>query len=115
VRGRIKRLVADRVIQVQAVCDTVAFGIGAHAFVGIKTRDGLTDEVGRQLVVCENVAELTRTLGEYDFIAVVIASTRDLLFEALLNEITVIPGIRWTETFETCAAAKHAYAWSWLV
>lgn len=115
VRGRIKRLLADRVIRVQAVSDAFAFGISAQAFVGVKTKDGKTDEVGRDLMACENVAQLTRTLGEYDFIAVVIANTREALVSVLLNDIAVVPGIRWTETFETCATTKHAYPWSWLV
>lgn len=115
VRGRIKRLLADRVIRVQAVSDAFAFGISAHAFVGITTRDGQTDEVGQHLKACDNVAQLTRTLGEYDFIAVVIANTREALVSVLVNDIAVIPGIRWTDTFETCATTKHAYPWSWLV
>lgn len=115
VRGRIRRLVTDRVIRIQAVSDILAFGIGAHAFVGIKAKDARTDEVGKKLAAREDVAQLSRTLGEFDFIAVLIARDRAQLVQSLVGEIAVIPGIRRTETFETCATMKHAYAWSWLV
>jgi DNA-binding Lrp family transcriptional regulator len=115
IRTRIKHLTADRVIRIQAVSDVLAFGIKAHAYVGIKTYGGRADEVGRTLIAREDIVQLSRTLGEFDFVAVVVAPTREQLVGALIDEISQIPGLRRTETFETYATTKHTYAWSWLV
>ena len=115
IRSRIKGLLADKVIRIQAVSDVLAFGMGAHAYVGITTTAGHADEVARRLVARDDVAQLSRTLGEYDFIAVVVGPTREQLVAALVNEISQIPWLRRTETFETYATTKHTYAWSWLV
>ncbi|OXR45149.1 Regulatory protein AsnC [Nocardia cerradoensis] len=115
IRSRIKRLTAGRVIRIQAVSDVVAFGIGAHAYVGITCHGGRADEVAVALAEREDVAQLSRTLGEFDFMAVIVAPTRERLVSALIDEISQIPGLWRTETFETYATTKHTYAWSWLV
>ncbi|WP_245672810.1 Lrp/AsnC family transcriptional regulator [Aldersonia kunmingensis] len=115
VRTRIRRLLSDNVIRIQAVSDVVAFGMGAHAYVGIKTQDGRAGEVASALVAREEVVQLSRTLGEFDFIAVVVADSRERLITNLVRDISQIPGLRRTETFETYATTKHTYAWSWLV
>ncbi|WP_330254966.1 Lrp/AsnC family transcriptional regulator [Nocardia sp. NBC_00565] len=115
IRTRIKHLLTHRVIRIQAISDVLAFGMAAHAYVGIKTHGGHADDVARSLIARDDVAQLSRTLGEFDFIATVIAPTREQLVAAVVNEISQIPGLRRTETFETYATTKHTYAWSWLV
>ncbi|MGW6727980.1 Lrp/AsnC family transcriptional regulator [Nocardia sp. NPDC055029] len=115
VRTRVKRLLTDKVIRIQAISDVLSFGITAHAYVGISTLGGRAQDVARDLTARPEVAQLSRTLGEFDFIAVVIAPTREELIDCLTNEIRQIPGVRRTETFETYATTKHTYAWSWLV
>ncbi|MDN2495465.1 Lrp/AsnC family transcriptional regulator [Nocardia nova] len=115
IRTRIKHLTTERVIKIQAVSDVLAFGIGAHAYVGIKTHGGSADQVAHALIAREDIAQLSRTLGEFDLVAVAVAPTREQLVSALIDEISQIPGVRRTETFETYATTKHTYAWSWLV
>ncbi|MGW5113457.1 Lrp/AsnC family transcriptional regulator [Nocardia sp. NPDC004123] len=115
VRSRIKRLLADNVIRIQAVSDISQFGIGAYAFVGITVRDGRFDEAAGALLARADLPQLSRTLGEFDFIATAFAPTRAALLSALLNEIALLPGIRRIETFEAFTTTKHTYLWSWVV
>ncbi|MFX0578488.1 Lrp/AsnC family transcriptional regulator [Nocardia nepalensis] len=115
IRARVKRLISDRVIRIQAISDVYAFGIGAHAYVGIVADGGAADDLGRRLAARDDVVQLSRTLGEFDFVAVLIGNDRAGLASALINEIAVLPGLRRTETFETYTSTKHTYEWSWIV
>ncbi|MCX2930665.1 Lrp/AsnC family transcriptional regulator [Mycobacterium sp. CVI_P3] len=115
VRGRVKRLSVENVIRIQAVSDVNAFGMNANAYIGITATRGLTDEVGQNLIQRDDVAQLTRTLGEFDYIAVVIAPDRESLHRSVFGSIATIPGVRRAELFEAWANSKHNYAWGWLV
>lgn len=115
VRSRIKRMLADRVFKIQAVCDIGAFGIGAYAFLAISSEGGRADDVAKALVDRGDVAQLSRVLGDFDLLALLIAPTREELIRAILDEISVLPGVRRTETFDTYGSTKHTYAWTWIV
>jgi DNA-binding Lrp family transcriptional regulator len=115
VRGRIKRMLNDRVFRIQAVSDIVVSGLGAHAFVGIKATPGKVDSVAKWLSGREDVGQITRVLNGFDLIAVMIAADRQALLTGIIGEISLAPGVRSTETFDTVATLKHAYAWTWIV
>lgn len=115
VRGRIKRMLTDRVFRIQAVSDVVAFGFGAHAYVGIKTAPGAVEEVAAALVQRDDVSQLTRVLDGFDLVGVLIARDHDSLVSAVFDEIALLPGVRRAETFYGCGSLKHAYAWTWIV
>ena len=115
VRGRIKRMLADRVFRIQAVSNVAAFGYAAHAFVGIKTEAGRLDEVAAALVKRDDVPEFSRILDDYDFLALLIGHDHDALISAVLDEIAHLPGIEHVEIFYGCDSIKHTYAWTWIV
>ncbi|MGW6728021.1 Lrp/AsnC family transcriptional regulator [Nocardia sp. NPDC055029] len=115
VRGRIKHMLAERVFHIQAVSDIAAFGIGTHAFIGIRTEAGSAAAVAAALVRRGDVTQLTRVIGDFDMIALLVAPDRNALATAILTDISLSPGIRSTETFETFASLKHNYAWTWIV
>jgi Lrp/AsnC family transcriptional regulator for asnA, asnC and gidA len=115
VRTRIKRMEESGLIRIQAVSDVLAFGITAHAYVGIQVAGGKIDNVRSALMECEEIAVLTRTIGEFDFFAVVAAEDREQLIGVILERISSIAGVRHTETFESWRTVKHAYTWARLV
>ena len=84
---------ADRVFRIQAVSDVVAFGFGAHAFVGIKTVPGAVDEVAAALVRRDDVSQLTRVLNGFDLVGVVIAPDHGSLVSAVFDEIALLPPV----------------------
>lgn len=115
VRGRIKRMLADRVFRIQAVSDIVAYGLAAHTFVAIKTLPGAMNDVAAVISAREDVAQLTCVLDEFDLLAVLIGRDRNVLIEAILGEISALPGVHRIEVFDGCGSLKHNYAWTWIV
>lgn len=115
VRGRIKRMQTDRVFRIQAVSDIAVSGLGAHAFIGIKAAPGKAREVAKALARRDDVAQITRLLDDFDFLAVLVAHDRPALINAVLNEIAMMPAVQRTETFDTVGTLKHTYAWTWIV
>jgi DNA-binding Lrp family transcriptional regulator len=115
VRGRIKRMQADRVFRIQAVSDIVVSGLGAHAFVGIKAAPGKVNAVAKALTQREDVAQITRVLDRLDLMVVMIAPDRQSLISAIHNEIALLSGVQSVETFDTVGTLKHTYLWTWIV
>jgi DNA-binding Lrp family transcriptional regulator len=115
IRARIRRMEDERLIRIQAVSDVVAFGLGAHAYVGIHVTGGAMSKVTKSLLRCRDIAVLTRTIGDFDFVAVIPAADREALISVILERIAAIPGVRHTETFESWRTLKHAYTWARLV
>ncbi|MGH3556629.1 MAG: Lrp/AsnC family transcriptional regulator [Mycobacterium sp.] len=115
IRGRIKRMLADRVFRIQAVSDVAAFGYRAHAFITFTVDPGMVDDVAAELAKRNDVAQLTRVLDDFDLIALVMGADNDSLMAAVLDEIALLPGIRRTETLYGCGSFKHIYAWTWII
>ena len=115
VRTRIRRMEERRLIRIQAISDVMAFGLTAHAYVGIRVEGGRVDDVADALLGRDSIAALVRSLGEFDFLAVVTASDRTALEDLILNRIGSIAGVRRTETFESWRTLKHSYNWARLV
>jgi DNA-binding Lrp family transcriptional regulator len=112
IRARLRRLESERYIRIQAIKDVETFGLGANAFVGIHVAGGEVDAVGRALLDLPGVAVVVRSLGEFDFVAVVMAGSREGLLALLLDRLDRVAGVRSTETFENYATLKHVYTWA---
>jgi DNA-binding Lrp family transcriptional regulator len=115
VRARIRRLEDEGMIRIQAISDPAAFGIGANAYIGIQVDRGRVDAVAKQLLKSDSMQLLVRSLGDFDFMAVVFGETREALIKTILEEISVIPDVRRTETFDIWRMLKHSYLWARLV
>lgn len=111
VRLRLKRMQEEKAIRIQALSDVAAFGVGAHAYVGLEVLPGRLDEVSEAVRLLPQVAVLIRSLGVFDYIAVVHAEDRRQLLEVVLNQIAATPGVRHTETMESFMTLKHTATW----
>ncbi|GEM_PF-110475 len=115
VRARIKRMQSEGLIRIQAVSDLSAFGIGAHAYVGVTVQGGRVRAVADALVKLDAAPVVIRSLGDFDLLLVLMAADREALVRTILDEIAVVPGVRRTETFESCGTLKHSFTWARLV
>lgn len=111
VRLRLKRMYDDGAIRIQAISDIVAFGLGAHAYVGIDVVPGRLEEVSSALSALDNVAVLIRSLGEFDLVAVVYAQDRWELISMVLQQMSATSGVVHTETMESFMTVKHTASW----
>jgi len=115
VRQRVRRLEDERLIRIRAVSDVEAFDYTASATVGVRVRGGAVAEVGAALVAMPEVAAVVRSVGEFDFVVILLAQARADLVQTVLGRVQAMPGVRSTETLETAAALKHVYTWVRLV
>jgi DNA-binding Lrp family transcriptional regulator len=111
VRLRLKRMYDDGAIRIQAISDVSAFGVGAHAYVGLEVESGRMAEVSEALRRIEQVAVVIRSLGEFDLMAVTHGADRFELVGVVLNQIASTPGVRHTETIESYMTLKHQATW----
>jgi Lrp/AsnC family transcriptional regulator for asnA, asnC and gidA len=93
------------------VSDIAAFGIRAAAIVGVHAEPGSIATLGTRLMEVPGIAAIIRSVGEFDFVLIVIAPSREELLARLLDRIQALPGMRSTETFENVATLKHVYTW----
>lgn len=115
IRQRLRRMEEARLIRIRAVSDIEAFGLEASATIGVHVRGGAVADVGEALAALDGVAAVIRTLGEFDFVLIVLAPTRAELLQSVLHDIQGVPGVRATETFESAGLLKHVYTWVRLV
>jgi DNA-binding Lrp family transcriptional regulator len=115
VRTRLRRMEEEGLLRIRAVSDVLSFGIRAAATVGVHVEAGAIERVAEGLRAVPGVAAIIRSVGEFDFVLIVIAPSREALLEQLLGGIQAVPGIRATETFENVATVKHVYTWVRLI
>lgn len=115
VRGRIKRMLSERVFRIQAVSNVAAFGFAAHGYIGIRTAPGEHLSVAKTLSKRDDVPELSRILNEFDLLMLLIAPDHDALVSAVFDEIALLPGVESVEIFYGCDSIKHTYGWTWIV
>jgi DNA-binding Lrp family transcriptional regulator len=115
VRTRLRRMEDERLVRIRAVSDVLSFGLRAAAFIGVHVDANSIQSVADGLTEIEGVAAIIRSLGEFDFVLIVLADSREVLLDRLLNGVQRLPGIRATETFENVATVKHVYTWVRLV
>lgn len=115
VRGRLRRMEDEHLIRIRAVSDVEAFGLTAAAVVGVHVADGQIGPTANALKEVDGVAAIIRSLGEFDFLLIMLADTRRQLLEIVLTRLQTIAGVRSTETFESAGILKHIYTWVRLV
>ena len=115
VRGRIKRMMTNRVFRIQAVSDIIVSGLSAHAYVGIRAARGKAAAVAKALAQRDDVAQITRVLDGFELIAVLIGPDRQALLSAIHCEIALLSGVDSVETFDSARSVKHTYLWTWIV
>jgi DNA-binding Lrp family transcriptional regulator len=115
VRTRLRRLEGEQRVRIRAVCDVEAFGLRAYATVGIQVAGGEVERAGRALREIEGVPALVRSLGEFDFIAILAAESRAAMLQTLFDRVQTAPGVRATEMFEVAGTLKHVFTWVRLI
>jgi DNA-binding Lrp family transcriptional regulator len=112
IRTRLRRMESAESIHIKAIKGAAAFGLAANAFVGVKVAGGQVAGAAQALLDTPGVAIAARTLGEFDFVIVVMAESTASLIGVLLERLGGIPQIRATETFENFMTPKHVYTWA---
>ena len=109
-RQRVNRLLDSGVVQVVAVTDPAALGMGFQAMVGVGV-DGDVTSVADALADMSQVEYVVITTGRYDILAEVVCADADDLLDVVHQGIRSLPGIRSTEIFGYLRLVKQSYSW----
>jgi Lrp/AsnC family transcriptional regulator for asnA, asnC and gidA len=110
VRQRVQRLVESGVMQVVAVTDPAALGLGIQAMVGV-TVQGDVKAVADAIAAVPDCEYVVITAGRFDLLVEVVAADTGALLDLLNDRIRAIPGVTGTELFTYLSLVKQTYAW----
>ncbi len=98
IRRRIKLMVDDGIVAIQAIPNPTKFGLNTSAMIGIDVQPDQLDFVASALNERDEVGFLGISTGRYDLLVWVLVKTLDDLREFLEGFLAKVHGVRKTET-----------------
>ena len=98
-RNRVKHLIDNGIITINAIPDLEALGYGFVGIVGLQIRLSDLREIADRLARHPNVCYLANVTGRFDFIAIVVTRSSAEFADFMEKEISAIPNVWRTETF----------------
>ena len=108
VRRRLKKLIADGVIDIVAVVDAARLGYDTEALVGVQVDPDKVMEVAANLGELPESNWVAITTGTYDVFMWVTLQSADQLGAFLREKLGIVSGVRRTETFVRLSLPKKA-------
>ena len=108
VRRRLKKLIADGVIDIVAVVDAERLGYDTEALVGVQVDPDKVMEVAANLGELPESNCVSITTGTYDVFMWVTLQSADQLGAFLREKLGIVSGVRRTETFVRLSLPKKA-------
>ena len=108
VRRRLKKLIADGVIDIVAVVDAERLGYDTEALVGVQVDPDKVMEVAANLGELPESNWVAITTGTYDVFMWVTLPSADQLGAFLREKLGIVSGVRRTETFVRLSLPKKA-------
>jgi len=112
VRKRLERLCADGIIRITAVADPAKLGLTTPFFVGIEADLAHVEDVAGRLAAIPEVHSVSLVTGTYDVIIEVVLPSNGQLLSFLIDKVSVIPGVKRTETYHVLRAVKRHCDWT---
>ena len=110
VRARVKRMQEETSIRITAVTNIDRFKDAALAYIWIEVeRSGRIREVARQLAAIPELGFVGVMLGRADILAITMVRNAEHLAEFVHNRISVIAGVRGTQSTLGVNFVKHDY------
>ena len=108
VRRRLKKLIADGVIDIVAVVDAERLGYDTEALVGVQVDPDKVMEVAANLGELPESNWVAITTGTYDVFQWVTLQSAEQLGAFLREKLRIVSGVRRTETFVRLSLPKKA-------
>jgi Lrp/AsnC family transcriptional regulator for asnA, asnC and gidA len=109
IRQRLKKLEAAKAMRLGLVIDSEASGQTVAALVRIKAQPRQAQAIARRIAESPTCAFVALTVGRFDMIALVTATTREELVKVIDTEIAVMAGVLQLDVREPVAYAKHRF------
>ena len=108
IRRRIKIMVEDGVVAIQAVLNPTKFGLSTSAMIGIDVQPDHLDTGAEALNDRKEVGFLGVCTGRYDLLVWALVESLDQLREFLEGFLAKVPGVRKTETLVLLDVKKRS-------
>ncbi|MDH3337336.1 MAG: Lrp/AsnC family transcriptional regulator [Gammaproteobacteria bacterium] len=118
VRGRIKRLQADKVIKIMAIADVRVLTQHEHpmmAYIGVHAELASLHQTARKIADLDFVRFAATMLGRYDILAISFVASAEELIEHVNDEILALPGVKHVDTKLAIKSLKYDYRWGRIV
>jgi Lrp/AsnC family transcriptional regulator, regulator for asnA, asnC and gidA len=109
IRQRYNRLVETGILKVVAITNPIQRGYKTMAMIGIHTDGQRMLQVAEQVAALQEVVYLIVVSGHYDLMAEVFCRDHDELLRFLTEKLSVIEGVRDTESFMHLKIIKEVY------
>ena len=111
VQQRANALIDSGLIKIRAVTDPVALGVPVTATIALKIEGTRITEVADILAEFEEVGWLVICTGSFDLFIEIACRDNGHLLDFISNKLSLIEGIRTTETFIYLAIVKNTFQW----
>jgi Lrp/AsnC family transcriptional regulator for asnA, asnC and gidA len=109
IRQRYNRLVEMGILKVVAITNPIHRGYKTMAMIGIRTDGQRMLQVAEQVAALQEVVYLIVVSGYYDLMAEVFCRDHEDLLHFLTEKLSVIEGVRETESFMHLKIIKEVY------
>lgn len=109
IRQRLKKLEAAKAVRLGVVTDSTALGQTSAAYVRIKAQPRHAKFIAGKIADFPSCAFVGLTMGRFDIIAFVSASSREELVRVIDAEIAVMEGVLVLDVREPVGYAKHRF------
>jgi Lrp/AsnC family transcriptional regulator for asnA, asnC and gidA len=111
VANRIRRLLNEEVIRIQAVLNPDRLGFTVEVIIGIHADVTAIRSVAEALVALDEIRYVTITSGAYDILVAALLHSNWHLMQFLTETLASIPGIRRVETAHALDVLKRNPDW----
>ena len=109
IRLRYNRLTEQGYLRVVAITNPLRMGYKSMAMIGLRVDGSKLLEVAEKISKLEEVVYLVISSGRFDLFAEVVCRDHDHLLEFITNKLSVIEGVRDSESFMHLKIAKEIY------
>lgn len=107
VRGRIKRLQAERLIAFTAITGFEMASKSRLAFISIQAEIGMVREVAGKISDMPQINAVMVMLGQFNILAMCLFEELDMLVEIASDQILALPGVHHVETSIAVKTVKY--------
>lgn len=110
IRGKLKRLIDDRIIKILPIADPLAMGFKTRVNLGFNTLPSEVDSVANALASHKDIHHVAIFTGRYDVMAWAVLENSEGLPDFVMKDLAGITGITRVETMVNLKMVKISYS-----
>ena len=112
VRNRIQKLIKNKVIKISVINNINRMENPSFAFVGLDVETRSKDSVTKALSTMKEVRFVSTLVGRHDLMVFILAEDVTKLSKVLYEDISSLPGVRFSESSIGLKYYKYDYRWA---